>query len=261
MKKDLLDVLFLSEKRKKVLLILKEGPKETDYLLKELGTTRQALLPQLRILEDYHLIIHLNDMYKLSSIGEILVEDIQSLLAKTDIFGIDINFWGECDLDFIPRSLFKKVGYLGECKCIIPHITEMYELNPDFHEDSMNSSEHYVMTTFMHPNFPKLVDDLVNNGVNVSFLISEYLFDVLKRKRYEDFRQVIGYEKVNVFVCSKELNFQYVSFNDHSLILSLFKKNGEISSKRMLCTSSTSLKWGHELFQHYMQYSKKITEI
>ncbi|RQD89436.1 DUF1724 domain-containing protein, partial [Methanosalsum natronophilum] len=170
-------------------------------------------------------------------------------------------FWGESDLDFITRSLLKKIGDLGECRCIVPHITEIYEINQDFHEASMNSAEHYAMTTLMYPNFPKLVDDLVTNGVNVTFVISEYLFDVLKRKRYEDFNQLIANENVTVFVCSKEFKFQYVSFNDHSIILSLFKKNGEISSKRMLCTSSTSLKWGHELFQHYMQYSKKITEI
>ena len=52
MKKALLDVLYASDKRMRVLLLLKEEPKETQELLKFLDTTRQALLPQMKILEE-----------------------------------------------------------------------------------------------------------------------------------------------------------------------------------------------------------------
>ena len=46
MKKSLIDVLFMSEKRKRVLLLLQDGTKEMEDILKSLDTTRQALLPQ-----------------------------------------------------------------------------------------------------------------------------------------------------------------------------------------------------------------------
>jgi predicted transcriptional regulator len=58
MKKPLLDVIFASEKRKNVLLVLQEGPKQMETLLESLGTIRQALLPQIRILEEHYLVAH-----------------------------------------------------------------------------------------------------------------------------------------------------------------------------------------------------------
>jgi predicted transcriptional regulator len=49
MKKPLLEIVFMSEKRKGVLLLLQDGAKEMEFLLKSLNTTRPALLPQMKI--------------------------------------------------------------------------------------------------------------------------------------------------------------------------------------------------------------------
>ncbi|OPY18995.1 MAG: hypothetical protein A4E24_01750 [Methanomethylovorans sp. PtaU1.Bin093] len=70
----------MSDKRKKVLLLLQDGPKGMDHLLKYLDTTRPALLPQMRVLEDSYLIIHYKDSYELTTIGKILFDEIVPLL-------------------------------------------------------------------------------------------------------------------------------------------------------------------------------------
>jgi hypothetical protein len=44
MGKTLPDVIFASDKRKEVLLLLRDGAKEMNYLLNALDTTRTALL-------------------------------------------------------------------------------------------------------------------------------------------------------------------------------------------------------------------------
>lgn len=77
MKKSLLDVLFMSEKRRRVLLLLQDGTKEMEDILKSLDTTRQALLPQIRILKEHCLIDHYDDTYELTTIGKLIVDDIK----------------------------------------------------------------------------------------------------------------------------------------------------------------------------------------
>ena len=57
MKQLLLDALFMSEKRAKDLLLLKDGLQEMQYFLFTLNTTRQTLLPQVRMLEEHTLLI------------------------------------------------------------------------------------------------------------------------------------------------------------------------------------------------------------
>lgn len=79
MTKPLLDVLFMSEKRKNFLLFLQDGTKEMEDILKSLGTTRQALLPQIKVLQEHCLVSHSKDAYELTAIGEL---DIKRVLCK-----------------------------------------------------------------------------------------------------------------------------------------------------------------------------------
>jgi predicted transcriptional regulator len=64
MKKPIIEILLSSEKRKKVLLLLQDGPREMETLLRSLNTTRTALLPQLKILKESHLISQSGDTYE-----------------------------------------------------------------------------------------------------------------------------------------------------------------------------------------------------
>lgn len=81
----MLDVLFMSEKRKGVLLLLKDGTKETEYLLDCLDTTRQALLPQIRVLQEHCLVSHSKDAYELTAIGKLIVDEMTLLLDKIEV--------------------------------------------------------------------------------------------------------------------------------------------------------------------------------
>jgi len=112
MKKPLLDVLFMSEKRKNALLLLNDGPQEMEYLLKSLGTTRQALLPQIRVLEEHHLVTSDKDIYQLTTLGKLITKDMISLLDVVDFLDVNIEYWGTHKLDFMPQHLFERMDEL-----------------------------------------------------------------------------------------------------------------------------------------------------
>lgn len=120
MKKPLIDVIFASEKRKGVLLLLQEGSKEMETLLKELGTTRQALLPQMRVLEEHYLVTHDKDIYELTTTGKLLVDYMAPLVDTLGVLDTDIDYWGTRNLDFIPPSLLKRMNELKSCEVIKP---------------------------------------------------------------------------------------------------------------------------------------------
>ena len=56
MKRSLLHTVFLSEKRKRLLLLLEDPPKTIEYIVDYLGTSRQGLLPQIKRLNEDKLI-------------------------------------------------------------------------------------------------------------------------------------------------------------------------------------------------------------
>jgi len=84
----------MSKKRKDALLLLKDGPKETHVILNHLKTTIAALLPQMKVLEENHLVIHYDDTYDLTKIGELIVNEIEPLLATIAVLDKNIEYWG-----------------------------------------------------------------------------------------------------------------------------------------------------------------------
>jgi predicted transcriptional regulator len=260
-KKGLLEVIFASEKRKESLLILRDGPKEMEYLLKSLGTTRQALLPQIRILENHYLITHSYDVYELTTIGKMIVEHMEPIINKTEVFENDIDYWGTHDLDFIPPHLLERINELGYCRLIKPNITELYEINKEFHEATKKSKSHYIVTTFLHPNFPELTADLTSANVEIYFITSQVLLDKLLEENYDEFSMLLKNKLIHVFVYPRKMDFQFVSVNDYYTMMALLKIGQEVDVSYVLCNSQKSLKWGKDFFDFYLNDSTEITEI
>ena len=70
-----------------MLLLLLDGPKEMEMLIKSLKTNRTALLPQIKILKENHLISKSGDTYKLTTIGKLIVDEMVLFLRTTNMFG------------------------------------------------------------------------------------------------------------------------------------------------------------------------------
>ncbi|WMW22008.1 DUF1724 domain-containing protein [Methanolobus mangrovi] len=261
MAKALLNVLFTSEKRKKVLLLLKDGPMEMDTLLKSLETTRQALLPQVKILKDNHLICDHEDTYGLTIIGKLIIDEMTSLLDIIELLDGSIDYWGSHYLDFIPPHLLERIDELRKCKLIKPKITELYEINTEFFEASKKAKSHYIVTTFLHPNFIQLANDLITNNINIYFISSQDLLDKMIKEYHDDFEKIIQNHLVHAFVYSKKMDFQFVAFNECYAMLSLLRTNGEFDSKYLLCKGKTVNEWGIDFYNCYLKDSKPVTDI
>jgi predicted transcriptional regulator len=260
MKKPLIDVLFMSDKRKNALLLLRDGPKEMEDILQSLSTTRQALLPQMKILEDHYLIKHSHDAYELTTLGKLTVDKMAHLINTVETLDKDIDYWGTHDLNFIPPHLLQRIDELRECGVIKPSITDLYEIDKEFHEASKGSESHFVITTYIHPEFYRLVYEMMDNNVQMYFVFPPDLFDKLQPARYAELIEISKSEFVNIFVYPKKIDFLFFAFNDTHSMLSLLTNNGEFDGRYLLCRCKKSLEWEKELFEYYLKDSTPITE-
>jgi predicted transcriptional regulator len=261
MKKKLLDVIFASDKRKSVLMLLKDGPQEMEHLLKFLDTDRQSLLPQIRVLEDHHLVDYSKGICELTTVGKLIVDEMSCLVNTVEVFDVDIEYWGTHNLDFIPIHLLKRINELGKCNIINPPVTELYEMNNNFYEVSKKSKSLCGVTTFFYPHFPEIFSELVSNNVNVRFIISKYLLDKLRKENYANFKNLANNKLFSFFIYSKEMDFMSFSYNDYYTKLRLKKSDGDFNNKYILCSNPDALKWGKELFHHYLKDSEPLKEI
>ncbi|MBN2110235.1 MAG: winged helix-turn-helix domain-containing protein [Methanosarcinaceae archaeon] len=261
MKKPLLDVLFASKKRKDALLLLQEGPQEMEYLLKSLDTTRQALLPQIKILKEHQLVFEYDDSYELTSIGKLLVDYIKPLVGTLETFDTDIDFWGTRDLDFIPSHLLKEIGCLDKCGVIYPELIHIYDAHKSYHETCAISNSLFAVTTFVYPDFYEMFTRFIASNIKSTIVMSPSLYNQLKTERYSHFKQLLNSDLMCFFLYPEEMNFLSFGYNDYQFVMTPLKNKGEFDIKHLLCSSNKAREWGKKLCDYYFKDSTPVTEI
>lgn len=261
MKKPLIDVIFASEKRKNVLLLLNSGPKEMSTLLTHLKTNRPALLPQIRILEDHHLITQFDDTYQLTTIGKLLVDEIEPLLRTTDALDVDIDYWGTRRLDFLPKSLLERIGELADHEIIEPGTLDLHDINFKFYEKTMKSKSVNLICRFFYPNCCSFFLEWIKNNVQVSVIVDRELLRKIKMNYANEFRNLIDSGRTTLYLYPDEIEFMKLAQNDYCVLLMLFDKKIGYDNKTLLNFNPDSFEWGKELFECYRQKSIKITDI
>ncbi|MEZ5334676.1 MAG: hypothetical protein R2741_05280 [Methanolobus sp.] len=100
-----------SEKRKDVLLLLKSGPLEMGTILETLDVNTDTLLPQMKILDEGHLVEKDkdNDTYTLTKFGRLIVNDLAPLLGTLDVLEDKMEYWIKHNTDCIPPVLFNRL--------------------------------------------------------------------------------------------------------------------------------------------------------
>lgn len=261
MKKSLIEIIFMSEKRKKVLLLLKDGPLKMESLLEVLDTNRQSLLPQTKVLEEYHLITKDGDVCSLTTMGELLVKQMSPLLGTVAVLDNDVDYWGSRELSFLPADLLDRLCELGPCTIIEPGMAELYEMNREFNEKVRASNSMNMVTTFLYPDFYTLFSDYIENGVEISLIFSNELAHKMKTDYKDEFRKLMKKGKLNIFVSRLDMPFLSIAKNDHCIFLRLLKKGLEFDSKQMMCCNPPALEWGKDFFDHYLRYSVQINSV
>jgi predicted transcriptional regulator len=261
MKKTLPDVIFASEKRKGVLLLLKDGAKEMEFLLRSLNTTRQALLPQIRILEEHHLVTHQRDTYELTIIGKLLVDEITPFLNTVGVLEIDIDYWGSHKLDFIPPQLIKKFNAIGKCTVINPDLTDMYDVHKGFRDNSKIPRNIYIVTEFLYPNYKETFSEQISNSVNVYLIVSKELLNKILADHRSEFTKFIESKSFHFFVYNGKIGLMGFTYDDYHMLISLLTSSGEFDGRHVLCSNPGAIEWGNELFKYYLKDSTPVTEL
>ncbi|WP_406657234.1 winged helix-turn-helix domain-containing protein [Methanolobus sp. ZRKC2] len=256
----LLDVVFRSEKRKNMLLLLKAGPMEMETILKSLKTTRQALLPQVRILEHSNLVSQQDDTYELTTIGKLIVDEMIPLLETMKVLDNDIEYWGKHNLDFIPPELLKRFYELGSCDVIEPSLADIFEINKEFCEKTKDSKSLYQITTYLHPNFSLIVSGWVQNNVDVHIIITKELLDKLQEQNNEKLKEFSKSGKVKFYLYPGELEFISFALNDYCILFRLLGEANSYDNKQLMTCNPGALEWGKHLFDYFRKDALPVAD-
>jgi predicted transcriptional regulator len=194
-----------------------------EAILESLDTTRQALLPQMKVLEEHYLVEHYEDIYELTTIGKLIVEEMIPLLKTLEVLDNDVDYWGIHDLGLIPPHLLERIDELGECRIMNPPTEKMYEAHNDITETSIQY--HFSITTFFYPNFRDIFSQIISKGAETHVILSQSLFNKLRIDNYNDIKELLSNDLVHFYVCPKKLNLLSFVYNEQMVMISPLKSN------------------------------------
>lgn len=262
MQLELLELIFLSDKRKQLLLFLKDGPKNIDEIKEALEVTSTAILPQIKKLKEKSLVVQEDKNYSLSLIGKVLVEKMQPLVSIIDVFEDNFDYWAERDFQGIPPSFRRRLGELGKCKLIQPDLDRMFELDPEIVENLSKSSSVLECVAYFDPSLISICQELARGGANLSFLMSGPVFEHYSKDYLEDLRDMLAFENVKFFLYSGELRIANLIVTDKFVMFSLFPKSQKhFDRESVISYEPSALKFGNELFDELLRNSTRITQI
>ncbi|TGC09438.1 helix-turn-helix transcriptional regulator [Methanolobus halotolerans] len=150
---------------------------------------------------------------------------------------------------------------LGKGTTIIPPITDIYNVHDRFYERSKKGTVHSVITTTFYPHFPKLLHELLPKNIHANVIVSCELFDKLRTEHRTEIVKFLDNELIHLFVYPKNMGLLSFLYNEYCIMLSPLTNKGDFDNKHIEYCNQGARNWGKELFEHYLNESRPITEL
>lgn len=260
MKLQLVNLLLFSDKRKNLLLLLAEGPRNIDKILDLLQESRISLLPSLKKLKEEGLIVQKGDVYSLSIIGNILITKARPLLDAASTLEENDSFWNHRKLDSIPFHLLRRIGELKGIQLVEPGLTHGFDLFPEMINHFTGSSKVMLLFSYFHPQIPSFSLEFTKKDVKVQLILSRDSFDRFSGDFHDTGEEILATKNATIFVhAGNPLEIpSLIAISETAILLGFFNKKGKFEGQYLLSFEPRALAWGRELFEYYIERSEKV---
>jgi predicted transcriptional regulator len=257
---DLLNVISASDKRRNLLILLNSGPREWDDIKRILKVTSTGMLPQIKILEEEHLIERDGRRFSLTPMGKVLTTYLEPLIRTMDIFDQQKKYWDEHNLDALPFELLLDIREIGKYQILETADEEIFGIS-EFLNNILRAKMIKGISHTVHPRFPDFFLNLAKKGVPVSLILTPGVYKIIREKYRDVLEEGLKFKTSTVYVLKHDIKFSYI-ITDSYFSLSLFYNNGMFDAKHdVISYDPSALAWGERVFSYYLQDAEKIESI
>ena len=261
MDSSLIDLVFRSDKRKNLLILLDSGSKNIDEIRDELDVTATSILPQIKKLIDNDLIVQEDRMYKLTVLGEFIIKKIKPLISALEVVEKNNSYWTSHDLNAIPRFLLERISELGDCIFIEPDLNHIYEPSQEIIDSMSNAKQVSTFASYFNPAYLPLYLELGRKDAELSLNFNQSVWDHLSNEYSNMMNELMGMDNVSLYVSKEGIKLTEVTVTDRTMMLGLFDKKGKFDQQFVMSSESSALLWGQELFDYFKRLSRQVNKI
>ncbi|AKB60213.1 helix-turn-helix transcriptional regulator [Methanosarcina mazei] len=261
MESSLIDLVFRSDKRKNLLILLDSGSKNIDEIKEELDVTATSILPQIKKLIDSDLIVQEDRMYKLTVFGEFIIKKVKPLISALEVVEKNNCYWTGHDLNSIPRHLLERISELGDCTLIEPDLNHIYEPSQKIIDSMANAKMASTFASYFNPAYLPLYVELGRKDAELSLNFTQSVWDHLSNEHSNMIKELMSMDNVSLYISKEGIKISEVTVTEKIMLLGLFDKNGKFDQQFIMSFEPAALKWGQELFDYLKRLSKQVNKI
>ena len=248
-------ILLFSNKRKDLLLMLKDGARSIDELRDELEISMPNLIPHLKILENAKLIWRKKKNVHLTERGLLCVEALINFLNSIEIINNYEEFWKNHDINGIPEPFLMKIHELGNCEILEYSSASVYEPFRKFSKYLLGIKELKRVSPVFHPQCYQIFTDMVRKGKKVQIILPEEVISEIRGGNRKIIERFIAQKNAQLMICRYPVRVG-LTLTETFLSLGLFLRDGHFDVYReLLSFDESAIKWGRDLFEFYRKHS------
>jgi predicted transcriptional regulator len=261
MDSSLIDLVFRSDKRKNLLMLLDSGSRNIDEIRDELDVTATSILPQIKKLIDSDLVVQEDRLYKLTVLGEFIVKKVKPLISALEVVEKNNCYWIGHDLNSIPRHLLERISELGDCILIEPDLNHIYEPSQEIIDNMANAKHVSTFASYFNPAYLPLYVELGRKDAELSLNFTQSVWDHLSNEHSSMIEELMEMDNISLYISKDGLKLSEISVTDKIMLLGLFDKKGKFDQQFIMSSDPRALKWGQELFDYLKRLSRQVNKI
>lgn len=254
---DELKSIYRSRLQTQILLSLSTGNKNLLQLREITGSSSQAIIPKIRIMESAHFVETDGHGYRLTSIGKIVTNRINVSIMTLGVISKFENFWKNHHLKGIPDPLLNEIGDLYNSEVIMDTCEDVFKAFAYYLKNLRESREVYVVSSFTSFELIDAVIERLSQGIPVHVIITKEVFEKLDKDPYiEICQRMLQFQNLKLFVTEEYVRIG-LTVTEKFLSMGLYKKDGALYdfSEDFFSFDENAIEWGRKFFQYYKDRS------
>lgn len=254
----LIDLLFMSQKRRGLLLLLKDGGRTIEEIVDILNVTSTGMLPQIKKLKEEFLIIQHDREYRLTPLAEILVEKMKPLLDTLEVIEEHKHFWDNRDLSDLSPAFLERLNELKPYSLVKPDPDKLFETSSIFLKNIEKSKNILFLSSIFHPALQEIFLKNEDKNIKVTIIITKRIHERLKNDFEEELKLYLARKNRQFFVCADEMKIAMLTKTERFIMVDFLTWKGDYDRESIMAFEPASLKWAEELILYYKSQAQEI---
>jgi len=179
----------------------------------------------------------MEDGYHLTSVGCVISSKLYDMIRTMTVLEKSKDFWLTHDVWGIPKEFLDRINELEDMEIVRSTPTDVIKALSYYIKLVRNVKNLEGVSPIMHPDFPKIIERLVDRGATVKLVLTKEIFEMGKKKHSHLFKELINKENFEVWIYEEPIRVAF-TVTEEFLSLALFHIDGNFDSNNDLISKN-----------------------